>query len=380
MGSAIYYRNKTRLSFINWLANAKIHESYTMEYDIGFKHKTFFAIMGRNGKAKVYNVNKYAWKSEPGVPTWLISKDSIKWVLEDNNRWNYTGVVVAFIRLGLIPKYNSYYKIESSETSGSYATEGKYALTKKEVEDYNDKNNLHRPLLGDGIEIQYLRRSHVVNFNGTKVVPFKNMEFDWNGNLLTKRIPKKSRDTLNAVVKENKDTIARQRRANAANVKVVYKLRKAQETGDYSNLCINDIWYLTNVTHRTELINHFGMENIVEELDYYVKHKNTINGNEYELLSVKIPDLTPNAAEELREANYLKMINPTTGETHIEGVANFVSNWNERDPINSVGMALAWRNGDTDSWNEEDRQQVRHYIAEGSDIDTDLYAVPRTIT
>ena len=178
------------------------------------------------------------------------------------------------------------------------------------------------------------------------------MKLYWNSNLLTKRIPKKSRDTLNAVVKENKDTLARQRRANAANVKVVYKLRKAQETGDYSNLCINDIWYLTNVTHRTELINHFGMENIVEELDYYVKHKNTINGNEYELLSVKIPDLTPNAAEELREANYLKMINPTTGETPIEGDANFVSHWNEQGPITSVGMARSWRTGGTDHRND----------------------------
>jgi len=255
-----------------------------------------------------------------------------------------------------------------------------YALTSKEIDSIKDKSVIYKPLDGDGIGIRYLRQAHLLNLNGKEIVPFRNMKFDWNGNLITKIIPAASKNATAECFKEDRDTKSRRRKANAANNKIVYKLKKAQKNNDYSDLKVNDIWYLTNVTHRTELINHFGMENIIKELDYYVKHKNTINNNEYELLSVKIPDLTPNAIEQEREANYLKMTNPTTGEIHIEGVANFLSNWSETDPINSVGMALAWRNGDTNDWSEQDKSQVRSYLAEGSDIDTDLYAIPRTIT
>ena len=379
MGSQINYSPKKRESFLKWLAIAKKDESYTMDYDIGHKHNIFFAIMGNKGKAKIYNVNKWAWKSEPGSATWLISKDSIQWVCSNENKWNYTNTVRGFVRLGLIPAYDkSYVNKELGEKDNPYPDN--YALTSTEVNLIKDKSAIYKPLDGDGIGIRYLRKGHLLNLNGKEIVPFRNMKFDWNGNLITKIIPAASKNATAECFKEDRDTKSRRRKANAANNKIVYKLRKAQKNNDYSDLKVNDIWYLTNVTHRTELINHFGMENIIKELDYYVKHENKINNNEYELLSVKIPDLTPNALQPEREANYLKMINPTTGEIHIEGVANFLSNWGETDPINSVGMALAWRNGDTNDWSEQDKSQVRSYLAEGSDIDTDLYAIPRTIT
>jgi hypothetical protein len=379
MASEIYYRENRRVGFRKWIESSKVGDSYKMEYDTGHKHQAFFGVKVSKKKVNIYNVSKWGYGSKSEGPVWVITNESIQWVHKETNSWSHGDSVRGFVRLGLFPRYDSEYRIESKEANYSSGSEkGKYALNNAEIDDA-DVNNLHKPLNGNGIGIRFLRKAFLLNLNGTEVVPFIGMKFDWNGNLLN-RVSKKSKDMYNSCIKEDRDVITRQRRANAANVRIVRLLTKAKEANDYSKLKVNHIWYLTNVTNRTELINHFGMEKIIGELDYYVKHKNTINGNEYELLSVKIPDLTPNARESEREANYLKMINPTTGEIHIEGVANFVNDWSSDTPINSVGMALAWRNGDTDDWTNEDKTLVKSYIAEGSDIDTDLYAIPRTLT
>ena len=51
-------------------------------------------------------------------------------------------------------------------------------------------------------------------------------------------------------------------------------------------------------------------------------------------------------------ATYLKMINPSTGEYCIEGVPNnAIGQWRTQITMNTVEQALAWRDGDGESYN-----------------------------
>jgi len=78
-----------------------------------------------------------------------------------------------------------------------------------------------------------------------------------------------------------------------------------------------------NVEVRRELIRKIGMERIGTEL----VDKVLDTWNNYELLLVNFGE---------RKVKYLKMVNPSIGTFHIEGVEN---------TCNTVKEALAWRNG-----------------------------------
>jgi len=80
----------------------------------------------------------------------------------------------------------------------------------------------------------------------------------------------------------------------------------------------------TNVDKRRELIRKIGIERMLVSLSHKVLEK---LGN-YELLSVNLSDVVPNA-------KYLKMLNPSVGVWHLEGVAPECS---------TIEAALKWRN------------------------------------
>lgn len=86
----------------------------------------------------------------------------------------------------------------------------------------------------------------------------------------------------------------------------------------------SDIMAETNVEVRRELIRKVGIERLLETTSHKVLDKK----DNYELLSLDLTD-------ELKNCKYLKMINPSVGCYHVEGV----------DPsINTVDAALKWRN------------------------------------
>ena len=398
MASEISFRPIARDAMIDFTKKASIGEIMTMNYDVGHRYNVFTAIKTSKTKVKCYNISKWAWRADFQKPFLELTKDYIKLInYEDGNRWSHCDVLRGFFRLGLIPEHKAWYQIpkqDKDKLNGQHQLDweeqrNRYKLggqeTNSRVYRYPGSNKYfekgteaHKPLNGDGIGLKYLRCAHVANMNGSQVVPYNNMKFDWNGNLIS-RVPKSSKDQLNKAIQEDRDRRSTLAKRNRANTNAVRLLKKAKETNDWSKLNVDHIWAFTNVTYRTELINHFGMDKVLDELEYYVKHKATIGGNKYELLSVTIPDYRPNASDETQEGNYLRMINPTTGETHIEGVANETKSWNGV-PINSVGLALAWRNGETDGWNNEEHAQIKTRIAEGKDIADTFYTVPKTIT
>ena len=80
----------------------------------------------------------------------------------------------------------------------------------------------------------------------------------------------------------------------------------------------------TNVEIRRELLRKVGIERLLTDLP----HKLLETRGNYELYSIDL-------SEEIKDARYLKMTNPSIGCFHLEGL----------DPsINTIGEALKWRN------------------------------------
>lgn len=98
-------------------------------------------------------------------------------------------------------------------------------------------------------------------------------------------------------------------------------------------LDIKDILNEKNVDVRRELIRKIGIERFVQKVGAKVLDKK----GDYELLSVELSDT-------IRDARYLKMLNPSIGVWHVEGV--------EGD-CNTIDDAINWRAfGDkTQQWN-----------------------------
>ena len=105
---------------------------------------------------------------------------------------------------------------------------------------------------------------------------------------------------------------------NGVSMDKKYVMTKAQE--------IPAEWVMkeTNVEIRRELLRKVGIERLLTDLP----HKLLETRGNYELYSIDL-------SEEIKDARYLKMTNPSIGCFHLEGL----------DPsINTIGEALKWRN------------------------------------
>lgn len=90
------------------------------------------------------------------------------------------------------------------------------------------------------------------------------------------------------------------------------------------SLDVKEIVNEKNVEVRRELIRKIGMERFIQKAGAKVLDKQ----GDYELLSVRLSDEVP-------DARYLKMLNPSIGVWHVEGVEG-----------NTVEEAINWRAGD----------------------------------
>jgi len=106
---------------------------------------------------------------------------------------------------------------------------------------------------------------------------------------------------------------------------------------------IDDVFKHRNATLRSNILEHYGMDALLKTLKYDTIDIDFIDGREYKLLNVEIPDESSGLSESYKGL-YLEMINPSTGESHFEGIEN-VGRWNGPKEA-TVKEALAWRDGD----------------------------------
>ena len=159
--------------------------------------------------------------------------------------------------------------------------------------------------------------------------------------------------------KNNKDALERYRKAGGdtkaarttwINGRNVETADKSLETVNWDLIPMDDVFKHRNATLRSNIIEHYGMNAIIATLKYVIMDEDTIDGRKYRLLDVEIPDLSivrtmHDTVETTHKGLYLEMLNPSTGESHFEGVAN-VGRWNS--PVKAtVKDALKWRDGDS---------------------------------
>ena len=203
--------------------------------------------------------------------------------------------------------------------------------------------------------------------NGSKSAFFKGMKITYTGR--PKRpYPKKrvqgSKTALNEL-RERKNAFQRlyyHRKKAAERFEAVAvfeddnKLWRTPKYVDVSQLPMDDVFKLQNVSHRKYIIDYYGMDTILAGLESTLIDSDVINGNAYELLEVIIPFSNGEDGDGHQIGTYLRMVNPSTDEIHFEGVPNY-DKWlarsrdkDERDETilsPTVRAALAWRDGET---------------------------------
>lgn len=224
------------------------------------------------------------------------------------------------------------------------------------------------------ISLNWVRSGWIYTLaDGSKIVPYKGLKLTYDGHPYMAKHPdkyiKETKSLLEAARSErNAQSRARYHNNRAEErlerSKVYYKRDLTEEESkeypylDYKldvayaidTVPMTDIFKLWNVSQRRILIDHYGIDNIIATLDSKVVDKDVVKGNPYELVIVQIPDKARETG--LRKATYLRMINPSTGETHFEGVPNVVTKdmdkWDRRRALGeeTVLCALAWRNQD----------------------------------
>ncbi len=200
--------------------------------------------------------------------------------------------------------------------------------------------------------IRWMRGAELWKFQDTEVASIreKGFSFGLNGKMIS-QVPRECKDLFKESKEAARQAKNRNARANYANTSTVAKVRNARVTGDYSKLVPQDVFKLRNVTTRTELLDHYGQDKVLDSIDHDVIHKDEIDGRKYELLRFSLP-FQRFGLDDPTLATYLKMINPSTGETCIEGVPNNVqgSPWSTAIDMNCVKDALKWRDGDDTSY------------------------------
>jgi len=176
------------------------------------------------------------------------------------------------------------------------------------------------------------------HYVGQKKIPiFSTMLLDYNGDCLNMD----SEDGKNAVTKlDNYLDLMRKRtnrmaKARRDEKKAIAAARNAEETNNWLAVNPADTFKVRNVSTRRLYLDHFSVEEIVESMKPETLDKSTINSSEYELIKFELDPV------EKEYAYYLKMLNPSTGEVHLEGVGPY----NDNDGIEeeTVEAALMWR-------------------------------------
>ena len=204
--------------------------------------------------------------------------------------------------------------------------------------------------------------------DGSKSVFFKGMKISYRGKPVlpyprkyvekTEMVLQEMRERKNALQRLYYHRAMAGKRFEAATVFEDDKKRwRTPKYVDVSQLPIDDVFKLQNVSHRRYIIDHYGMDTILASLESRVIDSDVINNNPYDLIEVVIPFTNRGDGDGEQKGTYLRMVNPSTGEIHFEGVPNynkyFASDsdrqWARDNTILSptVRAALAWRDNET---------------------------------
>jgi len=205
--------------------------------------------------------------------------------------------------------------------------------------------------------------------DGSKSVFFKGMKITYRGKPVLP-YPRKYVQETKAVLQEMRERknalqrlyYHRKKAAERFEAAAVYESEKRTwrmepSYVDVSQLPMDDLFKLQNVSHRKYIIDYYGMDTILASLESRVIDSDVINNNPYDLIEVVIPFTNRGDGDGEQKGTYLRMVNPSTGEIHFEGVPNynkyFASDsdrqWAKDNTILSptVRAALAWRDNET---------------------------------
>ena len=225
-------------------------------------------------------------------------------------------------------------------------------------------------------KIRYCRSSYLMKtHNGNEFTPWFGMKIDLKTGLLVNKPCKESVKAYKAAKDIDKAQRKRNYIANRENTRALERYRKAggdtesarggwnktsqkwiqPEVGvgideiNWDMVPIDDVFRHRNATLRSNIIEHYGMSAILATLESEVVDEDTIDGRYYKLLDVTIPDFSDSSsAETSYKGLYLEMINPSTGESHFEGVPNAgTAGWGSSSLRKAtVKAALSWRDND----------------------------------
>ena len=214
----------------------------------------------------------------------------------------------------------------------------------------------------NNVSLRFERNDYLMTFvDGREMIPYAGMKIDYSGKAYGNH-PQKYISKYNALKERNRKEVNAQSRSRYHNIKAIERFHNATNGKylDVSKIPMDDVFKLWNVSHRRVLIDYYGMDNIIASLNSKIIDTDTIDGNYYELILVNIPD--KGEITRYRNATYLRMINPSTGEIHFEGVPNYQKPTSTANRENSffigrdiivsptVNAALAWRNSDTNTY------------------------------
>ena len=277
--------------------------------------------------------------------------------------------------------YNSY--SHGTEMGTQIGTLRDYVLTlNEEPHSWYSYGATLKQLMRQGVmskkhpwKIRYCRNAFLVKLDDkTEFTPWKGMKI----NIKTGKLVSKPNRTSIKAYKHAKETDRLQRKRNALanknNTEALERYRKAggdtasaragwvhdgsdrrwrnaeegvgTEKIKWDMIPIDDIFKHRNATLRSNILEHYGIDTLLKTLQHDVVDIDFIDKREYKLLNVEIPDESTGRSIATKGL-YLEMINPSTGESHFEGIAN-VGQWNAPKEA-TVKEALAWRDDDRET-------------------------------
>ena len=196
--------------------------------------------------------------------------------------------------------------------------------------------------------------------NKGAITPFAKMEFSWDGNLISK-IPKVAQKQYDKWYQGVKDTRNAQSRARYAQAGAEREFRKYDKAGELDKYPVENVFLIQNAQLRSYAMNAIGLEKVLAPYPVKVVDTETIEGQgKYELVDIELPSISimqwgRRTNSDPKWCLYLKMINQSTGEYHLEGVPRKNDSRNNHIPEETVRGALAWRDGEDPKnvWNGE---------------------------
>jgi hypothetical protein len=199
--------------------------------------------------------------------------------------------------------------------------------------------------------MRWVNSTHIVHTSNQEYYPQAKMSFDWEGNMITPVTKKaqKAYEKWDRDLKDHRNALARARYKQNKAERIFKKHRK---DGTLDKWDASDVFSLKNAQLRQQAIEAVGMERVTKSLESKTLDVAFFNGSEYQLVQFKIPAIVTgnnnnwNSTQNEKWATYLKMINPSTGEIHLEGVPLKSDNSWDYIPEHTVKGALAWRDGE----------------------------------